>query len=199
MAKSLPLPLAVAMSLFVFVGSAQLAALPLIASGAPTWVVWAAALCVNLRFVVLGALWRPYFGGLPRGGCASPTSLPTELQPDPARQVPYYWGGVASNWPAWRLPSLAGIFLGERLPAAWGLGFAGTLALLGVGASLIAGRSAAVCAAVAGGPMPLGRISCLARSSSRAMAVMCRSYCAMRRRRSCREDNAHDFPSHRWS
>src|SRR5436305_7489996 len=58
--------LAIAMSLCVFAGSAQLAALPLIAQGAPLWVVWATALCVNLRFVIFCAGWRPYLEPLSR-------------------------------------------------------------------------------------------------------------------------------------
>ena len=65
MAKSeLALPLCVLMSLIVFAGSAQLAALPLLAGGAPLWLIWATALCVNLRFVIFSAGWRRYFGGL---------------------------------------------------------------------------------------------------------------------------------------
>jgi hypothetical protein len=36
--------------------------LPLMAAGAPLWVVWATALCVNLRFVIFSATWRPYLG-----------------------------------------------------------------------------------------------------------------------------------------
>ena len=53
MGKSgLPMALMVFMSLVVFAGSAQLAVLPLMSTGAPVWVVWATALCVNLRFVV---------------------------------------------------------------------------------------------------------------------------------------------------
>lgn len=162
MAKSLPLPLAVFMSLVVFAGSAQLAALPLIASGAPMWVVWAAALCVNLRFAVLSALWRPYLADLPRAQRLRMAYFAADLnfvqfmkrfpepRPDPAH-VPYFWGGVASNWPAWQLPSLIGIVLADRVPASWGLGFAGTLALLGISYSLMSGqRGAWVTAGVAG-------------------------------------------------
>ena len=67
MAKSgLSLPLSILMSLLVFAGSAQLAALPMIIAGAPIWMVWAIALCVNLRFVIFSAQWRPYFAHLPR-------------------------------------------------------------------------------------------------------------------------------------
>src|SRR5580765_3879783 len=40
--------LSILMSLTVYAGSAQLASLPLIASGAPIWVIWASAFCVNL-------------------------------------------------------------------------------------------------------------------------------------------------------
>ena len=36
------------------------------AAGAPLWVIWATALCVNLRFVIFSAGWRRYFGALPR-------------------------------------------------------------------------------------------------------------------------------------
>src|SRR5690349_11412762 len=43
---------ATGMTLFVYAGSAQLAALPLIAAHAPIWVVFATGLVVNLRFVI---------------------------------------------------------------------------------------------------------------------------------------------------
>jgi predicted branched-subunit amino acid permease len=162
MAKSgLPLPLALLMSLIVFAGSAQLAALPLLVGGAPLWVVWATALCVNLRFVIFSAGWRRYFGALPRGQRMRMSYFAADLnyalftkrfpQPPPTGQsVPYFWGSVALNWPSWQLPSLIGLLAGERIPTAWGLGFAGTLALLGLTYSLIGDRSTWVAAAVAG-------------------------------------------------
>jgi predicted branched-subunit amino acid permease len=58
--------MASAMTMLVYAGSAQLAALPLIVAGAPLWVLWATAFCVNLRFVIYSAHWRKYFGHLPR-------------------------------------------------------------------------------------------------------------------------------------
>jgi predicted branched-subunit amino acid permease len=162
MAKSgLPLPLSLLMSVIVFAGSAQLAALPLITSGAPVWLVWAAVLCVNLRFVVLSAGWRAYFAPLPRAQRLRMAYFAADLNyvqfmkrfPEPrpdAAQVPYFWGGVASNWPAWQVPALAGILLADRVPVTWGLGFAGTLALLGITYSLIQGRASWLAAGVAG-------------------------------------------------
>lgn len=162
MAKSgLPLPLAVLMSLIVFAGSAQLAVLPLLAGGAPLWVVWATAACINLRFVIFSAGWRPYFAHLPRAQRLRIAYFAADLnyalfmrrfpEPRPAPgQVPYFWGGAACNWTAWQLPSLIGLFFADRIPTAWGLGFAGTLALLGITLSLLVDRATWVAAAVAG-------------------------------------------------
>ena len=162
MAKSeLAMPLAVLMSLIVFAGSAQLAVLPLLAGGAPLWVIWATALCVNLRFVIFSAGWRRYFGALPRAQRLRMAYFAADLnyalvmkrfpQPPPlAQSVPYFWGGAALNWPSWQLPSLIGLWVGDRIPTQWGLGFAGTLALLGLTYSLLNDRATWIAAVVAG-------------------------------------------------
>ena len=161
MAKSgIALPIAVLMSLIVFGGSAQLAALPLIAGGAPLWVVWATAACVNLRFVIFSAMWRPYVMHLSRGQRLRMAYFMADLnyvlfmrrfpEPKPSpEQLPYFWGGAATNWTAWQLPSLLGLFLADRVPTSWGLGFAGTLALLGLMYSLLVDRVQWVAAGVA--------------------------------------------------
>jgi predicted branched-subunit amino acid permease len=161
MGKSgLPTVAMVAMSLLVFAGSAQLAVLPLMSSGAPLWVVWATALCVNLRFVIFSAGWRPYFGHYPLGQRLRLAYLTADLnyvmfmrrfpEPKPApEQLPYFWGGVACNWLAWQVPAITGIFLADAVPVHWGFGFAGTLALLGVGLSLVSDRATSVAAGVA--------------------------------------------------
>lgn len=142
---------AVLMSLLVYAGSAQLAAIPLIAAAAPLWVVWATAFCVNLRFVVFSLHLRPYFMFLPRaqrlhlGYCTGDVTyvLYTRRFPRPAEtggqrraHMAYLWGGNVCNWVFWQVFSLLGIFLGNALPARWGLEFAGTLALLAVACSL---------------------------------------------------------------
>jgi len=162
MVKSgLDLPLAVLMSLLVFAGTAQLAALPLMASGAPIWVVWATALCLNLRFVIFSAQWRPYLAHLPRFERTRMAYFTADLNyvvfmrrfPDPKpapEQLPYFWGGVVTNWFAWQLPSMVGIFLGDSIPTNWGIGFAGTLALIGLMCSLLADKASLVAAVVAG-------------------------------------------------
>jgi predicted branched-subunit amino acid permease len=158
--SGLPLPLAVLMSLIVYAGSAQLAALPLIAAGAPLWIVWATAFCMNLRFVIFSAQWRKYFGHLPRAQRLTLTYFAADLnyvlflrrfpEPTPSpEQIPYFLGGVSWNWLSWQMPSLLGIALADRVPAEWDLGFAGVLALLGLAYSTLAGRNSWIATGVA--------------------------------------------------
>jgi len=162
MVKSgMSVPLAVFMSLLVYAGTAQLAAVPLIASGAPIWVVWATAICVNLRFVIFSAQWRPYFGVYPLALRARLAYFTADLnyvifmkrfpeaRPAP-EHVPYFWGGIAVNWTSWQVMSLLGIFLGDAIPTTWGIGFAGTVALVALMCSLLVDKASWVAAAVAG-------------------------------------------------
>ena len=173
MAKSgMDMTVAVLMSLMVFAGSAQLATMPLIASGAPLWVVWATALCVNLRFIILSAAWRPYVQGYRPSQRWCMAYFTADLNyvlfmrrfpnpvPEPA-QWPYFWGGTSTNWLSWQLSSLLGLFLGGSVPAEWGLGFAGHIALLALTCSMLTDRASwvaagvAACASVAAYALPL--------------------------------------------
>ncbi|MDP3884850.1 AzlC family ABC transporter permease [Hydrogenophaga sp.] len=156
---------ALLMTLIVYAGSAQLASVPMIAAGAPLWVILAAAFCVNLRFVVFSAHLRPYLMHLPRwqrlaSGYVTgdlsyvffarrfprPGQSPDEL----ARQQAYLMGNCAVNYIAWMLASVVGIVLANAIPTQWGLGFAGILALLGVLSSLASSPLRIVSATVAG-------------------------------------------------
>ena len=153
---------ALLMSVLVFSGTAQLATAPLIAAGAPLWVVWATALCLNLRFVVFSVMWRPYFVHLPLRRRALLIYFCADLNyvlfmrrypkphPEPG-QVAYAWGGVVINAGAWHVMSLLGIALAQQVPDAWGLGFAGTVALLGMTVMMLADRATWLPAGVAGG------------------------------------------------
>jgi predicted branched-subunit amino acid permease len=158
--SGLTLPLAMFMSLAVYAGSAQLAALPLIAAGAPLWVIWATAVCMNLRFVIFSAHWRKYFGQLPRAQRLLLMYLTADLNyvlfirrfPDPKpapEQLPYLLGSIVWSWLSWQIPALIGIALGDRVPTEWELGFAGVLALLGLAYSTLSGRNSWVAALVA--------------------------------------------------
>lgn len=170
--------LSVFMSLVVYAGSAQLASLPLLALGAPLWLIWGTALCVNLRFVIFSAQWRPFFMHLERPSRLWHGYMSTDMGyvlfmrrhghlADPARAdedrtdatalddrqrrecMAYFWGGSVTNWTAWQVASMIGIALAETIPSHWGIGFAGTLALLALTCSLITDRITVVAAGVA--------------------------------------------------
>jgi predicted branched-subunit amino acid permease len=53
-----------------------------------------------------------------------------------AEQEAYLAGNYFMTWISWMGTSVAGIALGNLIPSAWGLGFAGVLCLIGVMCSL---------------------------------------------------------------
>jgi len=144
-----------AMTLIAFSGSAQLAALPLLAAGAPVWVIFATALVVNLRFVIFSALLAPHFAHLPPfqrfylGYISGDLSIALFLQryPRPTREpgkLSFLKGLLYPNWAAWQVGTLTGVFLGSAVPTDWQLGFAGSLAILCILVPLVV-NSAALC------------------------------------------------------
>ena len=156
---------ALAMTFFVYAGSSQLASIPLIVAGAPIWVILATGFCVNLRFVVFSLHLRPYLMHLPRWRRLVNGYLTADLsyalftrrfaQPavDPANrqaQEAYLAGSYFVTWSSWMGMSVIGIALANLIPAAWGLGFAGVLCLVGILCSLANTRLRILSAALAG-------------------------------------------------
>lgn len=156
---------ALLMTLTVFAGSSQLAAMPLLAAGAPMWVILATACCVNLRFVVFSAHLRPFVMHLPlwqrlvTGYLTADLSYVQFIQRFPhvgtdadqrLAQQAYLAGNCGANWSSWMGCSVLGVVLANFIPTHWGLGFAGILALLGVLCSLASSRLRLVSAGVAG-------------------------------------------------
>jgi predicted branched-subunit amino acid permease len=165
---------AVGMSLMVYAGSAQLASLPLFAAGAPWAIVWASALIVNLRFVIYSVAIKPFFrsfslsrkllygvgttdvlaadflrrfdysslnaAALLRQDSTSPLDSP----------IAYFRASALMIWVVWQSASIAGIFLAQWIPAAWGLEFVAILALIAMLLPMVADRAALACIAVAG-------------------------------------------------
>ncbi|HEU5435260.1 MAG TPA: AzlC family ABC transporter permease [Telluria sp.] len=163
----LSVPQALGMTLLVFAGSAQLASLPLIVAHAPIWVVFATALVVNLRFVIFSALMAPHFAHLPwrwrffLGYISGDMSVALYLQryPSPAPEagkLSYLKALMYPNWFAWQTGSIIGIFLGSAVPPEWGLGFAGTLAILCITVPMVTNK------AVLSGVVVAGAVSVLA-------------------------------------
>jgi predicted branched-subunit amino acid permease len=156
---------AVVMTLLVFAGSSQLAAIPLIVAGAPAWVILATGFCVNLRFVVFSLHLRPYLIHLPlwrrlgHGYMTADVSYvlftkrfqkPGETPEALLAQEAYLAGNDGLNWLSWVSASLLGITLANGIPPAWGLGFAGILCLLGIQCSLASSRMRILSSLVAG-------------------------------------------------
>jgi predicted branched-subunit amino acid permease len=142
---------ALSMTFLVYAGSSQLASIPLIVAGAPVWVILATAFCVNLRFVVFSLHLRPYLMHMPRwrrlvhGYLTADMSYAmfTRRFPQPGT-TPEAWreeeafltGNYFVTWTSWMASGVLGIFLGNLIPASWGLGFAGVLCLVGILCSL---------------------------------------------------------------
>jgi len=143
-------PWAATMSLLVYAGSAQLAALPLIATGMPLWVIVATGLITNLRFVIYSAALRPYFAAEPVGKRAALGFFMTDFTftlfmrsaqdgrlPEENRDA-WFAGVCSSNWITWQVCAMTGIVAASYVPTHWGLEFTGTLALVAlVGPALI--------------------------------------------------------------
>ena len=140
------------MALLVYAGSSQLSALPLMAAGAPAWVILATAFCVNLRFVVFSLHLREYLMHLTRWQRMSLCYFTTDLSyvlfiqrfPEPApdterrqQEVAFLAGNSFVAWVGWIAAILLGVVLAQWIPEAWGLGFAGSLCLLGILCSLL--------------------------------------------------------------
>ncbi|HEX8605985.1 MAG TPA: AzlC family ABC transporter permease [Pseudoduganella sp.] len=188
--SGLTVPQALGMTLLVFAGSAQLAALPLIAANAPIWVIFVTALVINLRFVIFSVLLAPHFAALPwhkrlgLGFVSGDISVALYLQryPDPTPapgKVSFLKGLLYPNCAAWQIGSITGIFLGNAVPTEWGLGFAGTLAIVCILVPMVSGRpalcgvlvAAAVSVLAAGLPYKLGLLAAVVVGMATAMIV----------------------------
>jgi predicted branched-subunit amino acid permease len=156
----LSVPWAIAMSLCVYAGSAQLASLPLIAAGAPLWVIVVTGFITNLRFVIYSAALRPFFtdeSAARRGAlgffmtdftftlfmrAARDGSLPA------THRDAWFAGVCANNWITWQVFAVTGIVAASYVPTEWGLEFTGTLALLALIGPTLTARPAVVGAVV---------------------------------------------------
>ncbi|UOD51341.1 AzlC family ABC transporter permease [Orrella daihaiensis] len=136
---------AVWMTLFVYAGSAQLTSLPLIASGAPLWLIFAAGLIVNLRFLIFSAALQPYFQSLPWYKRLTYGYFTTDMSfvlfmprfgdadiKGTAAQRSFFLATIVPGWFTWQTSSLLGIALGSLVPTAWSLDYAAVLALMAI-------------------------------------------------------------------
>ena len=113
---------AVAMSVLVFAGSAQLAVLPLLVAKAPLWVMYATALVVNLRYVIYSAVLAPYFEQLSKRWRALLSYITVDqtfalfvgkyaADAEKATRHWFFFGASLMMWTCWQTASLIGVLM----------------------------------------------------------------------------------------
>jgi len=152
---------AMGMSVLVFAATAQLGALPLIASGAPLWLIFLTGLVLNLRFVIFSASIAPVFHDRPWAQRLACSYLLTDsgftlLSPrllgaqDPQWRWGYYLGPALWGWLLWQGCVLIGVLGAGVLPRDWSLEFMGTIALMVMLVPMTRSRPMLLAALVAG-------------------------------------------------
>jgi len=160
-AAGMPHYMAMAMSVLVYAGTSQLAALQLVNSGTPLAIAILAGLVINLRFSIyslsmaphLAAAsprWKPLLSYLLSDNGYAMTIRGYERPQDAAGKVWYYFGCCSAIWITWQTGTLTGIVLGTRIPAGWHLEFSIVLTFLGIVAPTIRDRAVAAAACAAG-------------------------------------------------
>ncbi|CUK00506.1 Inner membrane protein YgaZ [Ruegeria denitrificans] len=127
----------IAFSATVFAGAAQFAALQLLQDNAPTVIILASALAVNLRVAMYSASLTPYLGAAPlwQRACAAYLIVDqsyacsiVRFEKEPKMTVPqrmtYFFGTVSLITPLWMLTTYLGAVLGTQIPESWALDFA---------------------------------------------------------------------------
>lgn len=150
--SGLTLPQALGMSLLVYSGTAQLAALPLMAAGASQALIAITAILTGLRFIVYSASVSRDIGRLPLrkrllwGYLMSDSGLALyqmrRARETPPQRIALYMGYNLPVWVAWHLGSLAGIGLATALPADPRHAWLGILAMLVITVPMISSRPA---------------------------------------------------------
>ena len=169
--------LAMGMSIIMFAGAAQLAAISLMAEHAPGAIVVLTVLIVNLRMMMYSAAMAPYFRHTPQARKwlfsylltdHAFALITTKFDKQPPQHLDaYYFGATSTMWVIWQTSMSIGIFAGARVPAKWSLDFAIPLVFLSLvlpaiqtrnhwAAAIAAATAAAACASL---PLRLGLIA----------------------------------------
>jgi predicted branched-subunit amino acid permease len=153
-------PLEIAgMSLLVFAGASQFAMVQLFSESAPTAIVIASVLFINLRHLLMAASLRAQLQRLPLAGrlvagfvlTDESFAMTTGYFRRGGRSLAYYFTFAVSLYVLWNLATLAGIAIGGAIgdPRRLGIDFAITATFTGIVVLAIRHRSEAVIALVA--------------------------------------------------
>lgn len=151
-----------AFSAVVFAGAAQFTALQLMQEHAPTAIVLASALAVNLRVAMYSASLTPWIGAAPfwqRAIAAyftvdqSYACSIVQYEKDPLMTVPqrmaYFSGVMTPIVPLWYGSTVFGALVGSQIPDAWALDFALPITFLALVAPMLRTTAHVVAAIVA--------------------------------------------------
>ena len=152
---------AMGMNLIVYAGTAQLGTLPLIASGAPLWLIWLTALVLNLRFVIFSAAIAPAFQGQSWARRIASSYLLVDgifilcserlfRSDDPHWRWGFFVAPAIWCWCVWQVGALFGVLGAGAIPKDWSLEFMTTIALMVMLAPMARERTMLVAAAAGG-------------------------------------------------
>lgn len=154
---------ALVITVLVYSGSFQLTVLPLLAAGAPLWLIVVAGLAVNVRFFIFGAGLYPFFRDRPllermalnffisdAAFAIFMMRYADEPTPATATQRWIYIGMILPCWLTWEVFSIAGVCLSAFVPVSWSLDFAAILALLAILVPMASSRPMLATMAAAG-------------------------------------------------
>ncbi len=152
---------AIGMSLLIYAGASQLAALELINQQAPVLVIILTALIINLRFTLYSASLAPHFRDLtlawksPLAYCLSDQAYAIAIsvfnrEDDLPFKPFYYIGAAGAMWLTWQAAVVAGALFGAQVPVSWHLDFAIPLTFLALLVPAIKDRPSIWAAVTAG-------------------------------------------------
>ncbi len=154
---------AMAMSAFVFAGSAQFIAAGLLAAGTGPWLIVLTTLVVNLRHLLYGATLAPHLRHLPHRWQTLLAYVTTDesyavsiLRYQSDDESPckhwYFLGSALTLLTVWLATTAVGIAAGQAIPAplSWGLDFALPVTFIGLLIPHVKGRPTLAAMAVAG-------------------------------------------------
>ena len=163
---------ALAMSMIMFSGAAQIVATQMLVAGAPFAVIVLSCLVVSLRLMMYSAAMAPYLRPLDHRWRSLLAYVLTDQafartihrfreSDDIAGSASYFLGSGALLWGVWQLATLLGILAGQVVPASWQLDFIVPLCFIAILVPLLRDRvsllvfAVTAVAAVALDAMPL--------------------------------------------
>jgi 4-azaleucine resistance transporter AzlC len=150
------------MSVLVFAGAAQLAAIALLSAGAAAWVILLTTVMINLRHVMYSASLAPQVRGCGRGTRAvigallvdhtyAFASLRFGRRDGELDRRDYVLGLGLPMWLTWSGATAVGALVGAQVPGDWQLDFAVPLMFIALLIPSVRGRPGALAALTGGG------------------------------------------------